>query len=396
MRILYLTLENLSLHKGSVVHVKEIVAEIKDLGHQVNLVAISQNQFEKVEKFYNLNCTPNFLLKLFGLKKQPYIISSIFLFLYLLKILHKYDVIYARDYHTVIIALLPRLIFKKKLVFEINGLANEEQRLKENWIWNYILAFFIKKAENLATKCSDHIVSVTFNIASYLITQFHCQPNKIEVVGNGVNTKLFRTVYDEISLKQWRKKLGIAKGEIVIAFVGNLAPWQGVNVLIESAFRLLNEDKNLKFLIIGDGLLKPLLVNKVLNSGYNEKFIFAGMVDYEDIPMLINIADICVAPFISKRNQDTGVSPLKVFEYMACGKPIIASRVEGLEFIEEEEVGYLVEPDDVISLEKALSRLIKEPQERTNMGQKGLQIAREKFDWKLKVCKIEKILIKLA
>lgn len=394
MRILYITLENISLHKGSVVHIKEVVRGLRELGHKIGLIALGWDQIDIAEHFYNLHLSRFF--SQFRFKKQPFLISSLLLFLYLIRIIRRYDVIYARDFHTVIIAFFPRIIFKKKLVFEINGLANEEQRLKGNLIWNHILSFFIKKAEQLATKCSDHIVSVTSNIASYLINHFRCQPNKIEVVGNGVNTKLFRSVHDEISLQQWRKKLEIEKGEILIAFVGNLAPWQGVNILIESAFRLLNEDKNLKFLIIGDGLLKPLLMNKVLNSGYNEKFIFTGMIDYEDIPMLINIADICVAPFISKRNQDTGVSPLKVFEYMACGKPVVASRVEGLELIEKEGTGRLTEPEDVIGLEKTLYDLIKDSQERINMGQRGHQLALERFSWDSKVSEIERILKKIA
>ena len=125
----------------------------------------------------------------------------------------------------------------------------------------------------------------------------------------------------------------------MIAFVGNLAPWQGVNILIESAFQLLVNNENLKFLIVGEGSLRDSLEKRVSDSKYEKKFIFTGMIQYEDIPILINIADICVAPFISKRNRITGVSPIKVFEYMACGKPVICSRIEGLEFIEEEGVG---------------------------------------------------------
>jgi glycosyltransferase involved in cell wall biosynthesis len=81
---------------------------------------------------------------------------------------------------------------------------------------------------------------------------------------------------------------------------------------------------------------------------------------------------------------------------MACGKPIVASRVEGLEFIEEEGVGCLIEPEDVESLRKALYDLIKEPQERIRMGQKGSQIARKNFSWESRVIEIEKVLKELA
>jgi glycosyltransferase involved in cell wall biosynthesis len=169
-----------------------------------------------------------------------------------------------------------------------------------------------------------------------------------------------------------------------------------VNILIESAFQLLTYEENVKFLIVGEGFLKYSIEKRVLDSGHEKKFIFTGMMNYEDIPALINMADICVAPFISRRNRTTGVSPIKVFEYMGCAKPVICSRIVGLEFVEVEGVGRLVEPEDVVGLEKELHNLIKDPQKRVRMGQKGLQIARERFSWEEKVIMIEDVLKSLA
>jgi len=396
MRVLYITLENLSLHKGSVVHVKEVIDGLKKRGHQVGLIGSAWTKLENPDHFYNIHPNKLALFKYFSIKKKSYFISSLLLFLYLFKILRQYDTIYARDFHTVIIALIPRVLFNKKLVFEINGLASEEQRLKNHSPLNSILAAAIQKAEKIATKYSDRIVSVTPQIATYLTQYFHCQPDKVKVIGNGVNTKRFHPIYDETSLWIERKRLGITKEDIVIVFVGNLAPWQGVNILIESAFQLLVNNENLKFLIVGEGFLRDFLEKRVSDSKYEKKFIFTGMIQYEDIPVLINLADICVAPFISRRNRTTGVSPIKVFEYMACGKPVISSRIEGLEFIEEEGAGRLIEPEDVTGLEKALYDLIKDLQKRMGMGQKGLQIARERFSWESMVIKIEEVLKGLA
>jgi glycosyltransferase involved in cell wall biosynthesis len=248
----------------------------------------------------------------------------------------------------------------------------------------------------MATRYSDRIVSVTPSIASYLSTHFCCNPDRVEVIGNGVDTKRLQPIHDENLLGQWKERLGIPKGEMVIAFVGNLARWQGVGTFIEGGLRLLSRGEKVKLLIVGDGPIKKDLMKRVLESGLDKEFIFTGMVENENIPFLINIAEICVAPFISERNRKTGVSPLKVFEYMACGKPVVASRVEGLEFIEEEGTGELIEPEDAIGLEKALYDLIKDPQERIDMGQRGLQIARERFRWESRVTEIEKVLKKLA
>ena len=397
MRILYITLEDLSLHKGSVVHIKEVIEGLQKRGHQVGLIARAQTKLEIADHFYNIHPRTSFLSKFFRPGEKPYFASSILLFLALIRIVRKYDIIYARDFHTVIIALLPRLMFGRKSVFEINGLANEEQKLKGHSFGTQILAFLIKKAEAMDVICCNRVVSVTQQISDYLTRNFHCPPDKIRVIGNGVNIKRFHPIYDEALLSSWRKRLGISKDDLVVAFVGNLAPWQGMNILLESAFQILaNEVQNLKFLIVGEGIQKEFLVRKVCDSGYREKFIFTGMVAYEDVPILINIADICVAPFISRRNQTTGVSPLKVFEYMACGKPVVCSRIEGLEFVEVEGAGRLIDPEDVIGLKKALYDLVRGFRERMIMGQKGLKVAHERFSWESNVIKTEEVLEGLA
>ncbi len=396
MKILYITLENLSLHKGSVVHIKEVIDELQNRGHQVGLIGSAQVKVKNARHFYNIHPHTLFPFKFFYPRGKSFLISSILLFLRILKVLRRYDIIYARDFHTVIIALIPRLLFHKKLVFEVNGLASEERQLRKHSFFNQILVAAFRKAEKMAAKSSTRIVSVTPQITTYLTQYFHCGPHKVQVIGNGVNAERFRPIDDQKLLERERMRLGIKKEDLVVAFVGNLAPWQGVNILVESAFQLLDNNSHLKFLIVGEGLLRGFLEKRVSDSKYEKMFIFTGMIQYEYIPVLINIADICAAPFISRRNQTTGVSPIKVFEYMACGKPVICSRIDGLEFVELERVGRLAEPEDVVSLGRELYYLIMDPQERMRMGQRGIQLARERFSWNSKVSKIEELLKGLA
>lgn len=392
MRILYITLENISIHKGSVIHIKEVVDNLRKRGHLIGLIAFSENIKGKHKQFYNLKVIPNSILKIFRLTKQPYIISSLFLFFYLLKIISNYDIIYAREYHAVIIAFLPRLFFKKKLIFEINGLASEEQKLKGLSLKNQFFSFFIQIFEKMATKLSDKIISVTPQIRTYLIKNYKCKEVKIEVIGNGVNTNKFFPIFDKNLIEQWRAKLGIKSKESIVIFVGNLARWQGVDILLESGFQLLKKRNNLKFLIVGDGVLKDYLMMKLSISDLKDKFIFTGMVNYDDIPYFINIADVCVAPFIQKRNWSTGVSPLKVYEYMACGKPVVTTRINGLEFIEKNGIGKLVTPGNATSLAEALDDLFDNREKMKKMGQIGSKIANEQFNWDLRVKYIEKTL----
>jgi glycosyltransferase involved in cell wall biosynthesis len=389
MKILYITLEDLSLHKGSVVHIKEVVSGLRKRGHHVGLIGRASMRYQDSNPFYNIHYSVFFFSKRLNLGRASYFISSVLLFFYLLKVLPQYDVIYARDYHAVVIAHLPRLIFNKRLVFEINGLANEEERLKGSSTFRRLFAFFIEKGEEVATKCSDQIVSVTPQIAHYLIQQFDCRPDKVKVISNGVNTEAFHPVDDPALLANIRKSLGIEKSDAVIAFVGNLAYWQGVEYLIQVAPELVREVKNVKFLIVGDGILRNKIETEVNQSGLSHCFIITGMVEHSKIPLYVNIADICV---LFKRKLGSGFSPLKLYEYMACGKPILASRVEGLEFIEKEGIGRLIEPDSPGNIMETLCEMIKDREDSVNMGLRGLQLAIEKFSWGSKVIEIERIL----
>ncbi len=392
MKILYVTLENLSLHKGSVIHIKEIVNGLRYQGHEVGLVARSSNPYEDTESFYCLCLAP----ERGGGTLRSHFISAILLFLRLFKILKGYDIVYARDYHATILAFLPCFLFSKKLIFEINGLANEEQRLKKDSFLNRALVVFIRKAEKAAAKAADRIVCVTPQIARYLRQDLHCEQDKIEIVGNGVNTGKFHPIRDEVSLSAYRERIGIKPREKVLVFVGNLARWQGIETLIDCSVDLLTKQNRLKFLIVGDGPLRADLLEKARDAGVENSFIFTGMVDYEEVPFYINLGDIGVAPFISKRNTRTGVSPLKVFEYMACGKPVVASRIEGLEFVEHEGIGRLIAPGAVQGFAEALNDLLQNDGKRTEMGEKASRIAFEEFSWASKAEKIQSILQKMA
>jgi len=393
MNILYITLENLSLHKGSVVHIKEVVSGLRKRGYHVGVIGNSLGSSEKISPFYNLSLQKYFFIRPLRLKRQPYIFSSVLLFCYLLKILPLYDLIYARDFHTVLIALFPRLLFRKKLIYEINGIAHEEQALKGKSIYNRILIWVIRGGERLATKYSDQIVSVTPQIASYLVQQYHCHKNKIEIVTNGVNLKQFRPIEDKTILENLRKKLGISPEESIILFVGNLNLTQGVEDLVRVAPLVIKKITQIKFLIVGEGVLREELQKEVQRLGVSKYFIFTGTVNYEEVPLYINLSDICV---LLKRKLSSGWAPIKAFEYLACGKPVLSSKVEGLEFIEEKGVGKLTEPGNIESIKEAILELLEKYKEREEMGRKGYQLIHKGFDWESKVEEIEKLIKNLA
>ena len=392
MNILYVTLENLSLRKGSVTHIKEIVNGFRKNGHEVGLVARGTAPIHEADVFYNIRSGDE---RGAG-NLRAYFTSALRLFFRLTKITGRYDLVYARDYHATVLAYLPCVLFRRRLIFEINGLASEEQRLKKDSFMSRVAVFLIGQAEKAATRAADRIISVTPQIATYLLDRYRCKQEKIEIVGNGVNTGKFYPIQDESVLSACRARVGIRSGDKVLVFVGNLARWQGIETLIECSVELLLRNDGLKFLIVGGGPVEAALLEKARKAGVEKSFIFTGMVDYEEVPIYINIGDIGVAPFIAKRNTLTGVSPLKIFEYMACGKSVVASRIEGLEFVEEEGIGRLVAPGVVRDFTEALSSLLWDDVARAEMGKKASRIVFERFSWASKAERIQSILQKMA
>jgi glycosyltransferase involved in cell wall biosynthesis len=100
----------------------------------------------------------------------------------------------------------------------------------------------------------------------------------------------------------------------------------------------------------------------------SRNYIFTGSVPYEQVSMYINACEVCVVP---KRPLKSGYSPLKLYEYMACGKPVIASRLDVFEVLEQINSGLLVNPEDPNEFSTAVLQLLSDPYLREKMGFNG-------------------------
>ena len=104
------------------------------------------------------------------------------------------------------------------------------------------------------------------------------------------------------------------------------------------------------------------------------------MVPYEEVPKYINACDVCVAPFLFR---NSGLSPLKVFEYLACGKPVVTSMINGLDFIKKYDLGILVEPENFDELAQALIKLLQNEKLRKKMAKNGRNVIATKYSWEV-------------
>jgi glycosyltransferase involved in cell wall biosynthesis len=281
------------------------------------------------------------------------------------------------------------LFFKKsssKLIFEVNGIHEEEWRnITEGSKVRFsekIKMLLIINIGNIVYKKADGLIVVTEGIKDYLVSR-NIDENKIKVVSNGANTDLFKPITDFSILSQFRKEIELDDDEQVILFVGNLAPWQGVDNLIKAAPMVLEKCIRTKFMIIGDGIMELPWRNLISDLGLESNFIFTGRVNYESVPYYINISDICACPTnVNSYVSSEGGSSLKILEYMACGKPVITGDVKGdADLVVDSNAGLAVVSENHCDLASSLIYLLKNEELRIQMGNNAREAIVEKYSW---------------
>jgi glycosyltransferase involved in cell wall biosynthesis len=171
----------------------------------------------------------------------------------------------------------------------------------------------------------------------------------------------------------------IKKEEELVLYIGQLHGAQYVDLFIRAAELVLNKQQNVKFMIVGDGFLKSSLRQLVYDLGLQNKVIFSGAVEHDAIPSYIAASSICVAPF-----RDTPVtrckSPLKIVEYMASGKAIVASNVGEVRKMLA-GCGILTRPDDHRALSEGIIKLLTDTELRHKLGEAARKKAEDQFNW---------------
>ena len=203
------------------------------------------------------------------------------------------------------------------------------------------------------------IVVVSEEVACYL-KDFPEAQGKVQVVPNGVSPERFPP-----GLQASRPG---GDGVFTVGFVGSMKPWHGIEKLIDAFARFQAACPKSRLLLVGDGTVRERLESQVAARGLESVVQFTGAVEPSEVPALLASMDLAVAPYPQLTNFY--FSPLKVYEYMAAGLPVIASRVGQIEkIIAHEETGFLVPPGDAVALAAGLERMQKDPGLRRRLGE---------------------------
>jgi glycosyltransferase involved in cell wall biosynthesis len=182
-----------------------------------------------------------------------------------------------------------------------------------------------------------------------------------------------------------RKKLGVSAEEILIGFAGSFSLWHGMEVLEQAIAKLFSRPQpcRLRFVLMGHGLLHGQMRSALTAHEVSGAVHFTGSIASEQVVEYLDACDILVSPHISMPDGSRFFgSPTKIFEYMAMGKAIVASRLEQLaEVLEDDRTACLVTPGSVDELAGAILRLALDPGKREQLGRAARQQAIANHSW---------------
>jgi glycosyltransferase involved in cell wall biosynthesis len=222
----------------------------------------------------------------------------------------------------------------------------------------------------------DRVVPVTLHLKNY-IESFGVPEARVRVLPSGVDTAMFSPgPRNDTLLSAW----GIESGDPVILFMGTIYTFSGLDRVIRDFPRLLARRPRAKLLIVGCGEGEAALKALAIQIGVSASVVFGGLQPYSALPDIIRSSDVCINPFeLNPITRD--ILPTKLFQYLACKKPVVATPLPGtIPFLSGEEHGMVYCSQE--SFVDSLADLLDDPHRQQLLGSKGVAVTTANYDWK--------------
>lgn len=354
--IAYLSLQSTREGTAGYAHVHEIVRGLRSRGWQIDLF----------EPSYHGNRNATFIQRI----TQFFCVQ-----LKLWSVLKHVRLVYFRSH----VALLPSVLLcwlkNVPYIQEINGPYED---LFIAWPFTRRFQSIIKYLFRFQFRLAAGLITVTPQLRQWITIESGVK--SVAVVPNGANADLFRP--EAVTSFSCPKPYAL--------FFGALAQWQGIDTIL-NAFESPKWPSALNLVIAGDGMMKK---NIKTFCQHNPGVTFLGTVPYRDIPGLIvnSMVGLSVQNNIRDRSA-TGLFPLKVFETMACGVPVIVSDFPGqADLVRDCQCGLVVPAENEKELANAVAFLHRHPHRCREMGMRGFQAINQQHSWNHRAAETEKVI----
>ncbi|MFW5706905.1 MAG: glycosyltransferase, partial [Bacteroidota bacterium] len=219
---------------------------------------------------------------------------------------HDFDLIHAHDWLTYMAGKEAKKISGKPLIVHMH--ATEFDRSGEN------VNTLVYEIEKAGMEAADKVIAVSHLTRNTVIQRYGINPDKVVTVHNGV----------EPSEKESKEEIERHLDEKIVTFLGRITFQKGPEYFIEAAYKVLQRDSNVRFVMAGSGDMLPKMIRRVARLGIANKFHFTGFLMGDDVDKMFGLSDVYVMPSVS---EPFGISPL---EAMRSNVPVIISKQSGV------------------------------------------------------------------
>jgi glycosyltransferase involved in cell wall biosynthesis len=239
------------------------------------------------------------------------------------------------------------------------------------------LAKLLKLAERWTYRQCDVLVCVSRPLAEAVIRNMGIDRKKVLVIPNAVDADMFDPG------KTRTRRLFTS---FTIGFVGHLYAWQRLDLLIEALAELAAERLTYNLVVVGDGPMRPVWEDLAYSIGLGDQLRFTGSVPWQEVPSYIAGFDLAYMGQVRLSIGDMYLSPLKLYEYAAMARPVVASAFDDAQqLIVDGESGYLFTPGSKEDLKRALRRAYCERERWAAMGARARKAVLERHNWAARV-----------
>lgn len=267
----------------------------------------------------------------------------------------------------------PDAIYERYALFSYGGLSlaaelgvpfllevNAPLKLEQARHRGLVLEHTAAELERLVVTGADAVLVVSNALADY-VQELGASRQRVTVLPNAVDPDRF---HPAVSGRAARKRYGLGDKQVV-GFVGSLKPWHDLDTVLAAAELLTGEEDRVQVLVVGDG---PRSAE--LEAQASARLICTSAVERREVPGLIAAMDVVVVPYAGE--DDAYFSPLKLYEAMAMGKPVVGADVgQVAEVLGGESGGLLYTPGDARDLADAIRRVLRMPDRGASLGKAG-------------------------
>ncbi|MFB6283435.1 MAG: glycosyltransferase [Halobacteria archaeon] len=263
------------------------------------------------------------------------------------------------------------LVFGLPYVVLLEGRVSDEV---ETTTQSKLASFIVGIVERLNLKTSNSVFVPYDELKNWISTENLTTEKKVEVFKHAVN----KNIQKPIEKKEARRELGFNEDIFLIGYVGSFKRYHCLEELIYSTKKLIEKDFDVELVMMGEGPEKEKIEMMCRKKKIDDYVRLTGFVPHEEISTYISACDTMYGVI----DPDRSGSPMKVFEYLACSRPVVAYRSGDLRFIAEIDAGDLIDKRSRESVLRALEKHIRmEEEELMEMGKNGREYVMNYRTW---------------